>query len=48
MIWANTRKKLPDWEDSSDYDDWGNRVKDNRLEKLNKSVELAVQSDEII
>ena len=27
MIWGNTRKKLPEWEDSDDYDEWGRNVK---------------------
>lgn len=27
MIWANSRKLLEDWEDSSDFDEYGNKKK---------------------
>jgi hypothetical protein len=44
MIWANTRKRLEEWEDSSDFDEYGNKIlKSPLLSPRPKLTQTSVQ-----
>lgn len=52
MIWANSRKRLEEWEDSSDFDEYGNKTSKSPLlsprPKLTQTSVLELSSFPII